>query len=266
MKVNILAIFLLLLLCGCDSLSTDQSCPEPDPFKPQLLEKEPWPDNLDEIRQSIGYPAMAKEAEIEGTVELRILIDEEGNYVRHVALKEGHPALLKAVAREIQRLQCDPAIQAGKPVKCWITIPFRFSLDQGDPEPEVEDSLKTVFQNVKEACEHPYPKKILEIHGHREGLKSFPMPIWKMLNLTYLELSNNEIASIPTNIQGLRELQYLGLSNCQLSRLPDELWKLPKLEKVMVDGNRFLKGTRDSLERFHLAKLFPKDEKGKVIW
>jgi TonB family protein len=128
MKVNILAILLLLLLFGCDSLSTDQSGPEPDPIKPQLLEKEPSLVNLDEIRESIGYPGIAREAEIEGTVKVRILIDEEGNYVRHITLQEGHPALLKAVSREIPRLQCNPAIQDGKPVKSWITIPFPFYL------------------------------------------------------------------------------------------------------------------------------------------
>jgi len=90
--------------------------------------KEPTPINFEEIKKIIGYPAMAKEAEIEGRVIVRVLVDEKGNYIKHTVLKDPHPILTKAVTDKIDRLIFNPAIQNNKPIKGWITLPFHFSL------------------------------------------------------------------------------------------------------------------------------------------
>lgn len=93
-----------------------------------LLEKEPIPLNLDEIKQQIGYPKRAKEQEIEGKVILRILLDRQGRYNRHSLLSDPHSLLSQAVSSQITQLRCTPGIQNGKPVWCWITLPFDFRL------------------------------------------------------------------------------------------------------------------------------------------
>jgi periplasmic protein TonB len=93
-----------------------------------LLEKEPKPVNLDELKGLIGYPKMAVEAGIEGKVIVRVLIDKHGNYKSHKVLKDAHPILNSAVNDKIHLLKMTPGIQAGKPISVWVTLPFNFEL------------------------------------------------------------------------------------------------------------------------------------------
>jgi periplasmic protein TonB len=102
--------------------------PEVGPTDFVLLEKEPAPVNLDQLKGLIGYPPMAKEAEIEGKVIVRVQVDKTGHYVKHIVIKDPHPILTKAVTDKINMLTFTPGIQAGKPIKVWVTIPFDFKL------------------------------------------------------------------------------------------------------------------------------------------
>lgn len=101
---------------------------DPDPNAFIIAEEEPRPVNMDDIRKLIGYPPMAKEAEIEGKVIVRVLVDKTGKYKKHIVLKDPHPILTKAVETKLTKLQFTPGIQAGKPIKVWVTIPFDFKL------------------------------------------------------------------------------------------------------------------------------------------
>ena len=83
---------------------------------------------MDDIKKLIGYPPMAKEAEIEGKVILRVQVNKNGNYVKHIKIKDPHPLLTKAVEDQIHNLKFTPGVQAGKPIKVWVTIPFDFKL------------------------------------------------------------------------------------------------------------------------------------------
>lgn len=108
---------------------------EPDDDGPDvgefiLLEKEPAPVNMDELKSLIGYPPMALEADIEGKVTLRVMVDKHGDYVKHVVLKDPHPILTKAVTDKIHHLKTTPGIQAGKPIKVWVTLPFNFEINR----------------------------------------------------------------------------------------------------------------------------------------
>lgn len=102
----------------------------PDPNAFIMVEKVPQPVNLDEVVELIGYPELAKESSIEGQVIVRILLDEKGNYMKHSVIKNPHPLLTKAVEKQVHKLKFTPAIQAGKPVKYWVTIPFKFKLEK----------------------------------------------------------------------------------------------------------------------------------------
>lgn len=101
---------------------------EPDPNDFISVEKEPQAVNLDAIKSKIGFPPQAKEAGIGGNVTLRILVDREGNYSKHVVLRQAHPMLTAEILKHIKELKFTPGIQAGKPVKVWVTIPFQFKL------------------------------------------------------------------------------------------------------------------------------------------
>lgn len=82
------------------------------------------------MKNLIGYPPIAKDAEITGKVIVRILVDEDGNYVRHIVLKDPHPILTKSVTDHLSILKFRPAISEGKPVKFWVTMPFQICLRQ----------------------------------------------------------------------------------------------------------------------------------------
>ena len=98
----------------------------PDSFV--VLEKEPKPVNMDELKKLIGYPSQAIEAEIEGKVVVRVYVDKFGDYKKHIVLKDPHPLLTRAVESKIANLKMTPGIQGTKPIPVWVTLPFEFSL------------------------------------------------------------------------------------------------------------------------------------------
>ena len=101
----------------------------PDPFQAHLGTM-PNPTNLDDIRKSIGYPAEARELKLEGRVDFRILVDEQGHYLRHMTLKRTHPLFEEACLKQIKNIQFEPGRMGDKPVKVWVMIPFKFTLSR----------------------------------------------------------------------------------------------------------------------------------------
>jgi protein TonB len=93
-----------------------------------FAEEEPRPVNMDDIKKLIGYPQIARDAGIEGSVVVRVLVDKKGNYNRHKIINQVHPILAKAVEEHLNKLKFTPAIQGGKPIQFWVNIPFNFKL------------------------------------------------------------------------------------------------------------------------------------------
>lgn len=104
------------------------SSQEPDISAFVSVEEVPQAVNLGAVQKAIGYPESAVLSRIEGMVVLRILVDEKGKYVKHKVMNEGHPLLSKAVETHIHKLSFTPAIQANRPMKFWVNVPFRFKL------------------------------------------------------------------------------------------------------------------------------------------
>lgn len=73
------------------------------------------------------YPAIAKAASAEGTVGVRVTVDENGNVVAAEAVS-GHPLLQAAAVRAARDSKFDPAVVEGKPVKASGVISFTFAL------------------------------------------------------------------------------------------------------------------------------------------
>jgi protein TonB len=100
--------------------------PEPDEFV--AVEKQPDPVNLADIKKAIVYPPIAKDNGIQGKVFIRMLVNKEGIPEKHIVVKSPHELLTKACVDQIYKLRFTPGIQAGKPIKVWVMIPFDFSL------------------------------------------------------------------------------------------------------------------------------------------
>ena len=79
-----------------------------------FAEEEPQPLNLNEMRRQVSYPEIARDAAIEGTVVVRVLVDKEGNYKQHKVVNQVHPILSKEVEKQLHRLKFTPAIQGGE--------------------------------------------------------------------------------------------------------------------------------------------------------
>lgn len=74
------------------------------------------------------YPRIAREAEIEGKVIVKALVDKEGK-VSKVVVVDGPEIFQSAALAAAKQWVFKPAIMGGKPVKVWVAIPFRFRLN-----------------------------------------------------------------------------------------------------------------------------------------
>ncbi|MFN0202933.1 MAG: energy transducer TonB [Bacteroidia bacterium] len=93
-----------------------------------FVEAQPKPLNLDTVWKNIRYLPLLREACVEGTVMFRVLIDENGRYVKHIIIKSAHPLLQEMYEKWVPYLRFSPAIQNGKPIKFWVNVPFRLCL------------------------------------------------------------------------------------------------------------------------------------------
>jgi TonB family protein len=73
------------------------------------------------------YPPAARTAGIEGVVQLRALVVENGS-VGDVRVVKGVPGLDDAAMTAVRQWQFKPALTKGKPVAVWVAVPVRFSI------------------------------------------------------------------------------------------------------------------------------------------
>lgn len=99
--------------------------PAPDDFIP--VEREPIVD-LNALTQRVIYPAYAKQEGIEGRVTLRVLIDTTGKPIKYRIDDSDNEYLNKAAIDAVMGSSYIPAIQKGKTVACWVSIPITFKL------------------------------------------------------------------------------------------------------------------------------------------
>ncbi|MEM9721002.1 MAG: TonB family protein [Bacteroidota bacterium] len=118
---------------------------EPDINEFIFVEEEAKPINLAEVNQTIGYPDSARIKGIEGRVVARILVDEEGNYLKHQITGKADSLLVVAVEEHISELKFSPAKNGGKVLKYWVNIPFNFKLDLKSPQEQAIDYLTALM-------------------------------------------------------------------------------------------------------------------------
>jgi len=90
-------------------------------------EKAPECVNLGQVRSSMQYPPMARDAGIEGRVTVKVLVGPDGNVIK-VGSVSGPDVFADEVKDKSMNLQFTPGLQNGKPVKVWVTVPFNFKL------------------------------------------------------------------------------------------------------------------------------------------
>ncbi|MEZ4685236.1 MAG: energy transducer TonB [Bacteroidia bacterium] len=103
----------------------------------------PSPINMQEVQMAIRYPETAQEAGKEGLVVCKILVDEQGNYMRHRVTQAPDPSLREAVSPHLARLRFVPAVKNGKAVAAWTTLRFAFKLEDGFSTPKPDKAMQT---------------------------------------------------------------------------------------------------------------------------
>jgi periplasmic protein TonB len=73
------------------------------------------------------YPPLARQARIQGKVQLHAIIDKEGR-VSQLEVVSGHPLLVKAALDAVQNWRYQPTILNGEPVEVDTTIDVNFVL------------------------------------------------------------------------------------------------------------------------------------------
>jgi protein TonB len=109
---------------GGGLLVIDAGEERPDPAIFRVVEVEP---RLLE-RPLPVYPVLAREARIEGTAIVRALVGRDGKVKEVLVARSAHDLLDRAAAEATRSYVFTPALQGGRPVAVWVSIPFRFTL------------------------------------------------------------------------------------------------------------------------------------------
>jgi protein TonB len=100
--------------------------PPPD-FVP--VEKQPLP--IPGNNPSPVYPEIARRAGVEGTVWVKIWVDKEGNPKKAQVIKSDAELFNQPAIEAAMKWKFTPAIMNNGPVAVWVSIPFKFRLNQG---------------------------------------------------------------------------------------------------------------------------------------
>ncbi|HEX6791081.1 MAG TPA: energy transducer TonB, partial [Candidatus Krumholzibacteria bacterium] len=73
------------------------------------------------------YPSIVRDAGIDGTVNVRVLVGVNGK-VKNPYVVDGPPALHEAALASARTAVFKPALQGVHPVEAWVVIPVTFQL------------------------------------------------------------------------------------------------------------------------------------------
>jgi TonB family protein len=109
------------------------------------------------------YPALARQARVQGTVVLQALIGKDGA-VQSLTVTSGHPMLIQAALDAVKQWRYRPYLLNGEPVLVQTTINVNFQLSDGSSEPQA----KGTAPSSSAGNERPDPPKEEE-----DALKSY---------------------------------------------------------------------------------------------
>jgi Leucine-rich repeat (LRR) protein len=137
--------------------------------------------------------------------------------------------------------------------KIFLVVLLTFSLKF--TEAQILDSLvlDSVFAYTSIAEAMINPDKVIKLELDKKHLKVFPMEIFKMKNLQYLDVSKNGLKEIPDSLNYLLNLQYFNASNNKIETIPNSITKLQNLRWLIINRNEissvaFGIGTLEKLE------------------
>jgi TonB family protein len=74
------------------------------------------------------YPALARQARIQGTVRFTVLLDKEGK-VKNMTLLSGHPLMVEPAKNALRQYEYKPTLLNGEPVEVVSQVDVKFTLE-----------------------------------------------------------------------------------------------------------------------------------------
>jgi TonB family protein len=109
---------------GMFILPEDTEEPKPDDFV--SVQHDPLP-----VKQVVpAYPDLARRANIEGSVFVKVLIDKEGRVKKSIIVKSDADIFNEPAVTAAMQFVFTPAIQNDRAIPVWVMIPFHFKLSK----------------------------------------------------------------------------------------------------------------------------------------
>ncbi|MEZ4847844.1 MAG: hypothetical protein R3B93_04290 [Bacteroidia bacterium] len=102
---------------------------EPDIYICLFADEEPRPVNLDQVQNCIDLPAGKFSHPYTDHLTFQILVNKNGNYITHKLIRGKRNRHAKSIENCLSQLKFVPAILHGRPVDCWVNIPFRVEFE-----------------------------------------------------------------------------------------------------------------------------------------
>lgn len=107
------------------SIDTRESVPDSEEFI--AVEKEAVVD-MSDLNKKIVYPDMARRANIEGRVFVRILVNTRGRIDSVIVQSSTNDMFVEPAVKALRNIVGTPAQQNGRAIASWITVPVDFRL------------------------------------------------------------------------------------------------------------------------------------------
>lgn len=91
-----------------------------------VFDKAPKPKRMGNFE----YPKMARQAEIEGTVLLKVTVNAQGRVISVVVIQSASKVLDQYAIEYVKEWTFTPAEMSGNPVKATVSIPITFSINR----------------------------------------------------------------------------------------------------------------------------------------
>ncbi len=116
------------------------------------------------LQQSIRYPAMERDNDIQGKVLLRFTVMEDGSVGDIQIIHPVSPGLDKEAVRVVKMMpKFKPGLSNGKPVKVYFNLPIIYKLDDGFDEKAINNlsaTSKVFSSGFKAFNDHNYDEAI----------------------------------------------------------------------------------------------------------
>jgi len=116
----------LSLICGWSCALSQEAAPSPTELSPDSVQA------LLIRKVAPVYPPLARQARIQGTVILKIVINKAGD-VRDVQLFSGHPMLAPAAIEAVKQWKYQPYMADGEAIEVTTNVRVNFALAGGEP-------------------------------------------------------------------------------------------------------------------------------------